>query len=180
MHARTKHYGGYDKQRLVPFSEYAPFGRWLRSDSAVYTPGREPRLLATHAGRVGAFVCAEALYPDVARGLARAGAEILANPSNDYWFGAPQAAEAQLVTATFRAIENRRFLVRATATGVSAVIDAHGRIAARSAGDGPEVVAAELRRSSAITPYQRVGDLGVALACLVTLGLASRTRGGNP
>lgn len=169
----------YDKQRLLPFAEWAPLGDFLRADSAMYAPGAEPRLVATRGAKVGAFLCAETLYPEVARGLARAGAELLANPSNDYWFGADAAAEAQLVSARFRAIENRRWLVRATATGVSAVVDAHGRVAARSRGDGPEVVAAELRRSSAVTVYQRVGDLGVALACLLCLALGSRPRGGT-
>jgi apolipoprotein N-acyltransferase len=176
---------GYDKQRLVPFSEYAPFGRWLRADSAVYTPGHEPRLLDTHAGRVGAFVCAEALYPDVARGLARAGAEILANPSNDYWFGAPQAFSEQLAAASFRAIENRRALVRATSTGITAFVDPRGRITARSAGSGPEVIAAEIERSRAVTPFQYLGDAGVAALCLagvVSGPLARRRspRGGGP
>jgi apolipoprotein N-acyltransferase len=173
------HTAVYDKQRLVPFAESAPLGDWLRADSTLYAAGRAPRLVETRSARVGAFLCAEALYPEVARGLARAGAELLANPSNDYWFGAPQAAAEQLTAATFRAIENRRYLVRATATGVSAIVDAHGRVTARSRGDGPEVVAAELRRCSAVTLYQRVGDLGVALACLLTLGLTSRTRGGT-
>ena len=162
------HAAVYDKQRLVPFAE------------AQYRPGLAPQPIETRSARVGAFVCAEALYPEVARGLARAGAELLANPANDYWFGAPQAAEALLVSATFRAIENRRALVRATPTGVSAIVDPHGRVAARSAGDGPEVVAAELRRSHAVTPYQRVGDLGVALACLLILALAPRIRRGTP
>ena len=170
----------YDKQRLVPFAEFAPLGDFLRADSAMYAPGAAPRLLDTRSARVGAFLCAETLYPEVARGLARAGAELLANPSNDYWLGAPRAAAAQLANATFRAIENRRWLVRATATGVTAIVDAHGRVAARSRGDGPEIVAAELRRSRAVTVYQRVGDVGVALACLVCLALGSRIWGGTP
>ena len=76
------------------------------------------------------------------------------------------AAAAQLANATFRAIENRRWLVRATPTGVSAIVDAHGRVAARSLGDGPEIVAAELRRSRAVTVYQQVGNAGVAVTCL--------------
>jgi apolipoprotein N-acyltransferase len=137
----------------------------------VYVAGSGPRWLETGAGRVGAFVCGEALYPEVARGLARAGAEILANPSNDYWFGAAQAADQQLASASFRAIENRRYLVRATSTGVSAVIDPQGRVTARSLSDGPEVIAAELRRSHAVTLYQRLGERGVAALCAVALAL---------
>jgi apolipoprotein N-acyltransferase len=168
----------YDKQRLVPFAEYAPLGDWLRARSATYVPGDSARVLDTRRVRVGAFVCAEALYPDVARELARAGAELLANPSNDYWFGAAQAEREQLESAAFRAIENRRYLVRATSTGVSAVVDPHGRVVARSAGAGPEIVSARLERSTAVTPYQQIGDAGVAGVCLVlaALGLVGRAR----
>ena len=57
-----------------------------------------------------------------------------------------------------------------TSTGISAVIDPHGRVTARSEGDGPEIVTAELQRSSAVTPYQVIGDAGAALVCL---GLAA-------
>jgi apolipoprotein N-acyltransferase len=176
------HTARYDKQRLVPFAEYAPLGDWLRADSAMYAPGEAPSLLDTSRVRVGAFVCAEALYPEVARGLARAGAELLANPSNDYWFGAKQAALEQLESAAFRAIENRRYLVRATSTGVSAVVDPHGRVTARSLGEGPEIVSALLERSTAVTPYQRAGDAGVAGGCLAfaALGLVGRARDSRP
>jgi apolipoprotein N-acyltransferase len=171
---------GYDKQRLVPFSEYAPFGGFLRGDSAVYSPGGGPRLLDTRSGRVGAFVCAEALYPDVARGLARAGAEILANPSNDYWFGAPQPFSEQLAAASFRAIENRRALVRATSTGITAFVDPHGHITARSTGSGPEVISAEIERSRAITPFQYLGDSGVAVLCLAGVAASHFVRRRSP
>ncbi len=162
----------YDKQALVPFSEYAPLGDWLRADSAMYAPGDSPRVLDTTRARVGAFLCAEALYPEIARGLTRGGAELLANPSNDYWFGARQPAREQLRSAAFRAIENRRFLVRPTSTGISAVIDAHGRVTARSQGDGPEIVSAPLERSSVVTPYQVIGDAGAALACFCLAAFA--------
>jgi apolipoprotein N-acyltransferase len=174
---RTEH---YDKQALVPFSEYAPLGDWLRADSAMYAPGDSPRLLDTTGARVGAFLCGEALYPEIARGLARTGAEVLANPSNDYWFGARQPAAEQLRSAAFRAIENRRFLVRPTSTGISAVIDPHGRVTARSEGDGPEIVTAELQRSSAVTPYLLIGDAGAALACLCLAAFALVGRAHDP
>ena len=168
----------YDKQRLVPFAEYGPLGSWLRADTAVYAPGTRAQLLDARALRIGAFICGEALFPEVARALAQAGAELLANPSNDYWFGAPEVAAQQLQVAAFRAIENRRYLVRATSTGISAVIDPHGRVIARSHGNGAEIVTARLRRSSAHTLYQRLGDGGVAAAALLALlpCLLARTR----
>ena len=87
----------------------------------------------------------EALHPEIARELARAGAELLANPANDYWFGAREPQAEQLASAAFRAIENRRYLVRATSTGISAVIDPQGRVVAQSRGAGPGVRSEERR-----------------------------------
>ena len=166
----------YDKRRLVPFAEYGPFGDLLRGPTAIYASGGEPRLLQTSGLRLGAFICGEALYPEVARELSLRGAQLLANPSNDYWFGHPQAAAHQLQVASFRAIENRRYLVRPTSTGISAVVDPHGRALARSEAQGPELLHARLRASSTVTPYQRVGDAPVLAAAVLGVAGVWRTR----
>ncbi len=166
----------YDKLRLVPFAEYGPLGGFLRSDTAMYDPGKRPRVLHADVLPVGAFVCAEALFPEIARSLARAGAKLLANPSNDYWFVHPAAQEQQLQMARMRAIENRRWLARATATGVTALVDPHGRVRARSHTAGPELIVGEVRASSVETPYQRVGELGLALAFAWLILDAARAR----
>jgi apolipoprotein N-acyltransferase len=154
----------YDKRRLVPFAEYGPLGDTLRAATAVYVPGTKPNLLESHGLRIGAFICGEALYPEIARELVVAGAQILTNPSNDYWFGHPQAAAHQLQVATFRAIENRRYLVRPTSTGISAIIDPRGRALTHSEGEGPEVLHARLRPSSAMTPYHTLGEIPMLAA----------------
>lgn len=80
--------------------------------------------------RLGAFLCAELLDASVARALVRDGAELLVNPANDSWVS-PAASAHLLQIAALRAIENRRALVRATSTGFSAVIDAHGAVRAQ-------------------------------------------------
>jgi apolipoprotein N-acyltransferase len=126
-------------------------------------------VLAGSRARLGAFVCAELVFPSVARELARGGAEILANPSNDAWL-APVAAEHLLRVATLRAIENRRPLLRATPTGVSAVIDAHGAIVARSDFGAAQVLEARVRGSRASTLVQRLGDWPVGLALALVAG----------
>jgi apolipoprotein N-acyltransferase len=162
-------HGRHDKTRLVPVAE------------ARYEPGGRPRVLAGSRARVGAFVCAELVFPSVARELARGGAEILANPSNDAWL-APVASEHLLRLARLRAIENRRPLVRATPTGVSALIDAHGAVLARSGFGSAQVLEAPLRGSRATTLVQRLGDWpawgALALVALTTLQatLAHRSR----
>ena len=128
----------------------------------------------------GAFICGESLYPEIARELAMAGAELLANPSNDYWFGHPHASAHQLQVASLRAIENRRFLVRATATGISAVVDPHGRTLVRSHGEGPEILHASLQRSAEVTPYHRIGERPLAAAAvLIASTILVARRSGN-
>jgi apolipoprotein N-acyltransferase len=166
----------YDKIRLVPFSEYAPLGDWLRAETALYESGERVRLLRARPARVGAFVCGEVLYPDLVRSVVRAGAEVLANPSNDYWFGSPAPSLHQFQIARFRAIESRRYLVRATPTGYSAVIDPHGRPLVRSGYGGAEVLDATVRVSSTTTPYQHWGDKPAWAALLWVVGSAARRR----
>jgi apolipoprotein N-acyltransferase len=149
--------GRHDKTRLVPVAE------------ARYQPGGRPHALSGSRARVGALVCAELAFPSVARELVRDGAEILANPSNDAWL-APVAAEHLLRVARLRAIENRRPLLRATPTGVSAVIDAHGAVVARSRFGAAQVLEASVRGSRAATLVQRFGDWPVGLALVVVTG----------
>jgi apolipoprotein N-acyltransferase len=157
-----------DKVRLVPFAEYGPFGPGLRASTALFEPGVQTPLEA-RAARVGAFVCGESLYPDVVRALALAGADLLANPSIDTWLQEPAAARALLQITSFRAIENRRAVVRATPTGYSAVIDPWGREQAVSRFGGSDLLVASVPRSTERTLYQQTGDVArfTALAAVV-------------
>jgi apolipoprotein N-acyltransferase len=168
--------GRYDKRRLLPIAEW-------RSGETIFSPGRTVYGLRAAAGLVGAFVCSEALYPDVVRRVAMGGAEILANLSNDAWFGHAAPARHHLDIASVRAIENRRYLVRATSTGFSAVVDPHGRIVAQSALGATDLLASPVRRANVRTPYHRWGDaaawVAIAVAAAGTLLhlLAARPKG---
>jgi apolipoprotein N-acyltransferase len=155
--------GRYDKRRLLPLAEWSPVAT---AEAAAYAPGRHARTLRTAAGRVGAVVCFEAMYPELVRGLAAGGVELLANLANDAWFGHAAAAEHHLTIAALRAVENRRWLVRAARTGVSALVDPQGRITARAGYGDATVLAGRVAPSHATTPYQRAGDLPVALVAL--------------
>jgi apolipoprotein N-acyltransferase len=159
----------YDKHRLVPFAEDDSLA-WLRSDEAIrYTPGLGDFVLQASRLRVGAVLCVESMYPDLVREAVAQGAEILVNLSNDAWFGHPAAARQQLDIATLRAVENRRFLLRAASTGFSAVIDPHGRTLVQSEFNAHQVLNAAVRAAHVRSPYQRWGD---ALAWLVIAGVA--------
>ena len=164
-----------DKVRLLPVAESEGPGGFLARDTS-YTPGTRLALLDAAGARIASLVCFEAMYPELVRRFTALGADLLVNVSNDVWFGAAAAARHHLDIASMRAIENRRWLLRATATGYSAVVDPHGRVVARSAMDEPEVVAATIRASSSRTPYQRVGDLAAWLAVLAAVACSFKPR----
>jgi apolipoprotein N-acyltransferase len=164
-------YGGhYDKQRLVAFAEAgvltAPAPTEPNENPREFTAGSTTGVLRA-AAPVGVSICHEITYPDVVRRSVRDGAQVLVNVSNDGWLdpGHGVATWQHLAMAVVRAVETRRYVVRAATTGVSAIIDPYGRVVART----PVGTAALLRTTIAprerLTPYVRVGDL-FALACL--------------
>jgi apolipoprotein N-acyltransferase len=160
----------YDKVHLTPFSESNPLRALVAIGTDLYTAGRDLRPLPTRAGRVGVMLCSEAMLPGHAAALARAGAELLANPTNDAWFRDEGAARQQLAAAALRAVENRRYVVRPAANGYTALIDAHGRVQRVAPFDEPAQLAGSVRLSRASTPYQAIGNAaalgagGLALA----------------
>jgi apolipoprotein N-acyltransferase len=132
----------YDKIQLVPFGEYVPFGfllSWL--DRAVvvigdfgrgeeYTVFEGPLADNGQRSRFSGLICYEGIFPGLTREFVAVGAELLLNISNDAWYGYSSAPYQHLAMASVRAVENRVPLVRATNTGVSAVVDRVGRIRA--------------------------------------------------
>lgn len=128
----------YDKTHLVPFGEYIPFGNYLTFLSKLvhgvgdFQAGQNAAPLRYGDLALGILICYEAIFPELAQADVEAGANILVNVSNDAWFGRSAAPEQHLNLAALRAVEQGRFLVRATNTGISAVIDPRGRILAQS------------------------------------------------
>jgi apolipoprotein N-acyltransferase len=172
----------YEKIELVPFGEYLPaigrFGflkRMVREVSD-FSPGREYDVMPTDQGRLSMFICYEAIFPGQVRQFVEreGGAEFLVNISNDGWFGRSAAAAQHLNMARLRAVETRRFLLRGTNTGITAVIDPYGRLVSRA----PEHVRAVLPVGFAPRQersfYARFGDWLPLLCTLVTVGALGR------
>lgn len=150
----------HDKTRLVPVAE-----------SRRETPGAHPRVLGLGEQRVGALICYELVFADVARALVRDGAGLLVNLSNDEWFGTTRGAEQHFAAAVIRAIETRRPLLRATNTGVTAAVDAWGRVVARLPSGELGALVVDVRPAHTLTLAVRLGDW-VALASGIGLALA--------
>jgi len=171
---------GYDKRRLVPFAEYAPVPRlpglgWRFDAPGDYTPGGAATVFPTPAP-FGVLLCFEAIYPDLAGDLARAGARFLVNLSNDAWFGTSAGLEQHFASGVFRAVETRRAMARATNTGVTALVGPSGRIMARFPVDVRDAWIVSVPLRSGKTPYTRYGDAFAWLATLGALAALAATR----
>jgi apolipoprotein N-acyltransferase len=169
----------YDKRRLLPFSESDPTGALRRSesrgdlDAGRFSPGTGPGLFRLAEETLGVLICFEALYPEMTRELARAGADVLVVLSNDGWYRGRGGAEQHLAQVVFRAIETGLPVVRATTTGISTLVSPRGAVMARLGEDEQGVLLAPVpARRAAPTLYTRIGD-AFALGCAAALGLAA-------
>jgi apolipoprotein N-acyltransferase len=167
----------YDKQHLVPFSERFPlrsealrrrFGRLREVE-----PGGPSPPLPTAAGAAGVVTCNESLLPEVVARRVADGATLLVNPAHDRWIADAAYGEMQLDVAVLRAVEQRRYLIRVSTSGPSAVIDPWGRVQVRSAALSRAVLHGRVEALSSRTLYGATGDL-FTLGCvaLVTISAA--------
>jgi apolipoprotein N-acyltransferase len=177
----------YDKFRLVPFGEFMPVDslatRWgIKQFVHVgdgFSPGPRPRPVALSGlPTVQPLICYESLFP----GFTREGAETtsvraawIANISNDAWFGTGSGPRQHLNIASYRAIEEGLPMVRATPTGISAIIDAYGRVVnGKRLGLGAYgVIDGPLPSALAPTLYDRLGDVPLFLMLIISLAGAA-------
>ncbi len=123
--------GRYDKQHLVPFGEYVP-ARWLLPVEKVvpglrdYHPGTRPDPVGTPP--VGVLICYDGIFPEIARAEVQAGAQLLANLTNDAWYGISSAPYQHRDFYVMRAVETGRWVMRAANSGISTFIDPQGGI----------------------------------------------------
>lgn len=164
--------GRYDKSHLVPFGEYVPLKRFLFFIHKLvegvgdFAPGNGPRLLSFNEGGFGVLICFESIFPEITRAFTREGADFLVNITNDAWFGNTSAPYQHMTQAAFRAVEARRFLVRAANTGISGIVDPVGRIRVKSGLFTRETMVdtIRLKDGSGLTLYARYGDV-FAIGC---------------
>lgn len=170
--------GRYDKVHLVPFGEYVPLKRLLSfvgkmvAQVGDFSAGEKGRTIAWGADRppIGVQICFEIIFPGLSRSLVKNGAGLLVNLTNDAWFGRSAAAAQHFSMTVFRAVENRRSLVRCANTGISGFVDPVGRIVWKTALFEDAVAIRDVPALTGTTVYTRFGDW-LPLACLLVLGL---------
>jgi apolipoprotein N-acyltransferase len=185
--------GWYSKNHLVPFAEFFPVPRfvrsWLRLHSLPYADftrgGDDQPALPAGDLKLGATICYEDAYGSSMLSVLRS-ADALVNVTNDAWFGHSSARHQHFQIARMRALEAGRYLIRAANDGISGVIGPHGEVVARAPEFTPYVLKSAVTPLTGLTPYARVGNwpiLGFSAAVLAC-GLALRNyrglRSGGP
>jgi apolipoprotein N-acyltransferase len=174
--------GRYDKIHLVPFGEYIPFqnlltfAHKLTGRVGLFTRGtqRNSFLLPIQdqeKHRYGVFICYEAVFADEVRQFALHGAEVLVNISDDGWYGDTSAPWQHLNMARMRAIENRRWLLRDTNSGVTAAIDPYGRVRQSIPRHQTGELEAEFGFRNDLTFYTVHGDVFAWLCAILSIGV---------
>jgi apolipoprotein N-acyltransferase len=169
----------YHKRHLVPFGEYLPLRSIIGTTldalavpNADFTRGSDVQNLIEAAGYpVGASICFEVAFSEEIA-LALPQAALLVNVSNDAWFGNSLAPHQHLEMARLRAMETGRPMLRATNTGISAIIDYDGAILASSAQFEAAIVTGSIAPRQGATPYVMLGNAPVIILCSIFLLLA--------
>ncbi len=185
--------GRYDKRVLVPFGEFMPLGdriprlRALSPATSNFAPGGDPALLSVGTlARLGALICYEDVIPGPARAAVASGATLLVNLTNDAWYGDSAEPVQHQALALWRAVENRRDLVRATNTGLTSVLAATGEELSALPTFTTATLTADVHLLGGTTVYGAVGDLAAWMIVAVAGGAAirrlatARARGPRP
>lgn len=168
----------YDKAHLVPFGEYVPLKKWLPflgkmvENVGDFKTGEKGNTASWRGYRIGIQICFEVIFPDLSRAMAQNQAVLLVNITNDAWFGKTGAPYQHFSMAVFRAVENRRSLVRSANTGISGFVDPTGRIIASTPLFKEAVMIRPVPVITHSTFYTRYGD-AFAKGCLLAVLVAT-------
>jgi apolipoprotein N-acyltransferase len=166
--------GKYDKVHLVPFGEYIPLKKFLPFAGKMvqgvgdFVPGQKGGVIRQGKLGLGILICYELIFTDLARAMSQNNADLLINITNDAWYGRSSAPYQHFSMAVFRAVENRRSLVRSANTGISGFIDPTGQILDQTDIFKEAVITKSLPLIRQKTIYTRFGDRFTITCTLIT------------
>ena len=181
--------GQYNKNHLVPFGEYVPLKNFLPfvhrlvPAAGDFSKGESTDPLLLNKNLSGILICYEVIFPEIARSQVLKGASILINITNDAWFGYTSAPYQHLFISIFRAIENRRPVMRSANTGISAIVDPTGRVNIQGRLFTEEVITGRITpEKDVLSFYSRYGDVfavGILILCLIKISIGLCYSGKN-
>ena len=176
----------YDKIHLVPFGEYVPlkklffFAESVTKDAGVFSQGNNYVTAEMGGHRLNAVICFEAVFPGLVSQFVREGSQLIINQTDDAWYGDSAAPYQHIAIARWRAIENRRYLLRAANSGISAVIEPTGALQTSAGLMQTAVCRGRFSFLAERSLYTRYGDcfafLCVIITCLLALISCRRKR----
>jgi len=175
----------YDKEHLVPFGEYLPewldwsFLEALLQGVGVYQTGTAVAPLRHDNLALGMLICYEGIFPWLAQNRVADGANILVDISNDGWFGNTPAARQHLYLTTLRAVEQNRWILRGTNTGISVVVDTRGRLTVRGGQFKAQTVWGKAALESAPSVFHVLSPWLLPLAAVMFVALLLFGPGGG-
>ncbi|MCL1971553.1 MAG: apolipoprotein N-acyltransferase [Endomicrobia bacterium] len=171
--------GGYAamhlKNHLVPFGEYMPYGEIYSKFVGIpninddITGGKDTNVFTDGSLFIGPLICSENLFPDIVRRFVLSGAKVLTNHTNDAWFFDSSASHKHFSANVFRAVESRKAVIVAANTGVSAIIDASGRIVSESKLCEQAIISGTFLQNEYMTFYMRYGDVFVKFCIFIII-----------
>lgn len=159
----------YYKRMLVPFGEMFPYSQFFKkympfltesiNMTTSITQGEKSIALTSSLGKIGGIICYESIFPTLAREAVHKGAEVLVLPSNDSWFGDSPALYQHHCHAVMRAVENNRYLIRASNTGISSIINSNGKVMTFSPTHISTACSGEISMIESNSLYTKLGDI---------------------
>lgn len=172
----------YDKVHLTPFGEYIPFRKLfffverITDEIGDFTPGKEVHNLELDGHRLATPICYELIFPELVREFTVKGGEVIIIASNDSWYGDTSAPYQLLAMSALRSIENRRYILRSTTNGISALIAPSGEILYRSPFNAKDTFTASFKYIKRETVFMRFGYLFPYFCLLFLILYLIRTR----
>lgn len=165
----------YDKIHLVPFGEYVPLRKILFFIDKLtvgigdYQEGEGYNVAVTPYGRFATLICYESIFPGLVRKFYQKGGNFIVNITNDGWFGNTSGPYQHFSISVFRAIENRKPLVRAANSGISGVIDSKGRIINKTKLFERTYLIENIKTNDKMTFYTKYGDIFAYICIVISL-----------
>lgn len=165
----------YDKIHLVPFGEYVPlrkilfFVDKLTVGTEDYTPGDSYNVAITPFGNFATLICYEIIFPGQVRKFYQKGGSFIVNITNDGWFGKTSGPYQHFAMAVFRAVENRKPLIRAANSGISGFVDSKGRVLVKTNLFERTYLVNKVNTNGKLTFYTKYGDIFAYFSMIISL-----------
>lgn len=166
----------YFKQILVPFGEYNPFfsNSNFQFISNSFSKGNKSVLIETDIGKLGCGICFESIFPKLISENSKCGAEAIVILTNDSWLGKSIPLYQHHSHSILRAVENKKYIINCTNTGISSVISSNGEVIEKSKINCTDTISAEIFTNNTNTFYTLYGDIIILPSCIIIIFISIR------